>query len=150
MPCQPEVWHGIEVVDQYAWLEGDGPEVRAWEKQQNQLTRRYLDSLDDRTAIKEGLKKWFDLDQAGCPFPRGTKVFQWKRKAGENHFVLYAGERLDDQEIVIDPNKLSEDGTTALDWTSITRDARYLTYGVSEGGSEQSVLRIKDIGTKED
>src|ERR1044071_799654 len=77
---QSEVWHGTEVVDQYVWLEEDGPEVRAWEQQQNQLTRRYLDSIDDRAAIKDSLKKWFDLDQAGCPFPRGTKLFQWKRK----------------------------------------------------------------------
>lgn len=147
---QVESWHGQELVDNYAWLEGNEPEVSAWEAQQNQLTRTYLDSLDYRSHIKDKLKKWFDLDQIDCPFPRGDKLFQWKRKAGENHYVLYVSSGLDNQEVVVDPSKMSDDGTTAIDWTSITNDGRYLTYGVSEGGSEQSVLIIKDIETKED
>lgn len=145
-----ENWHGQELSDNYAWLDGDGSYVRGWEAAQNQLTRRYLDSLDYRAEIKDKLKKWSDLDQIGTPFPRGDKLFQWKRKAGENHYVLYVGRELDHQEVVIDPNTMSEDGTTAIDWTSITRDGKYLTYGVSEGGSEQSVLRIRDVDTKEE
>jgi len=145
-----EDWHGTKIIDDYAWLEGNDEKVKSWEAKQNQLTRTYLDSLDYRTDIKNGLKKWFDLDQVGCPFPRGEKLFQWKRKAGENHYVLYVGKDLDNQSVAIDPNKLSKDGTTAVDWTSITKDGKYLTYGVSEGGSEQSVLRIKNLDTQED
>ena len=94
-----EDWHGTKIIDDYAWLEGNDEKVKSWEAKQNQLTRTYLDSLDYRTDIKNGLKKWFDLDQVGCPFPRGEKLFQWKRKAGENHYVLYVGKDLDNQSV---------------------------------------------------
>lgn len=151
-PVRPksENWHGIKIVDEYAWLEGNSSEVRKWEEEQNQLTRTYLDSFNYRKDIKKGLEKWFNLDRVGCPFPKGEKLFQWKRKAGENHHVLYVGKDLKDQDIAIDPNKLSKDGATAVDWISITNDGKYLTYGVSEGGSEQSVLKIKNLNTQED
>ncbi len=140
-----ENWHGTDIVDNYSWLAENSTKVKAWEEKQNQLTREYLENLDYRSEIKDRLKKWFDLDQVGCPFQRGDKLFQWKRKTGENHYVLYVGSSLDNQKVLLDPNKLSEDGTTAIDWTSITKEGKYLTYGVSEGGSEKSVLKIRDI-----
>jgi len=36
-------------------------------------------------------------------------------------------------------------GTTALDWFFPSQDGRLLAYGLSENGSEQSVLRVRDV-----
>lgn len=142
-----ENWHGITIQDNFSWLAENSPEVRDWDDKQNELTRTYLDSLEYRTEIRDGLKKWFDLDQIGCPFPRGEKIFQWKRKAGENHYVLYSGKDIDNQNIVLDPNKLSEDGTTSVGWTSISKDGKYIAYGISSEGNERSILKVRDIET---
>jgi prolyl oligopeptidase len=147
---ESEDWHGTTVTDDYAWLQRSDNSVKEWEEKQNKLTRQYLDSLEYRTEIRDGLEKWIYLDKVGCPFTKGEKLFQWKRKGKENHYVLYVGKDLDNQHVVIDPNKLSEDGTTAIDWTSITKDGKFLVYGVSEGGSEQSILKIRDIDAGKD
>jgi prolyl oligopeptidase len=50
---------------------------------------------------------------------------------------------------VLDPNALDPDGTTALDWYYPSEDGRLLAYGLSEDGSERSVLHLLDLDTLE-
>ena len=60
-----ETLHGVEIVDNYRWLEGDNsnpermgqvtPEVGAWTDQQNAHTRSVLDNLPGRKALEEKL-----------------------------------------------------------------------------------------------
>jgi prolyl oligopeptidase len=49
----------------------------------------------------------------------------------------------------VDPAKLSTDTAHhfALDWYSPSWDGRYVAYGVSQGGSEESVLHLLDLKT---
>ena len=49
--------------------------------------------------------------------------------------------------VLIDPNKLSQDGTVALARYSISEDGKYMAYGTSDGGSDWSKWRIRDIET---
>jgi len=52
--------------------------------------------------------------------------------------------------MLIDPNKLSEDGTMALSGYSISEDGRYFAYGVSDGGSDWQTYRVRDIDSGDD
>jgi prolyl oligopeptidase len=45
---------------------------------------------------------------------------------------------------------MSKDGTVAVDWWTPSWDGRYLAYGLSEGGSEDSTLRVLDVATGRD
>jgi prolyl oligopeptidase len=47
--------------------------------------------------------------------------------------------------VLLDPAGLSPDAATALDWWYPSPDGALLAYGLSEGGSEKSVLRVKDV-----
>ena len=47
--------------------------------------------------------------------------------------------------VAVDPNALDPAGTTALDWYYPSDDGALLAYGLSENGSEQSVLHVLDV-----
>ncbi|HXI04264.1 MAG TPA: prolyl oligopeptidase family serine peptidase, partial [Candidatus Saccharimonadales bacterium] len=51
---------------------------------------------------------------------------------------------------LVDPNAFAADGTSALDWWYPSRDGRFLAYGISDRGSELSVLRVLDVATGRD
>lgn len=47
-----EIFHGVTVVDDYRWMEDDSsPEVKAWVRDQNALTRKVLDAVAQRPEI---------------------------------------------------------------------------------------------------
>src|SRR6201985_2043985 len=53
-------YQGVTVEDPYQWLEADDDsQVKAWSDARNQQTRKYLDSLPDRSAIENKLKEWY-------------------------------------------------------------------------------------------
>ncbi|MCU0620139.1 MAG: prolyl oligopeptidase family serine peptidase [Gemmatimonadales bacterium] len=84
----------------------------------------------------------------GTPLPaRGRYLYQ-RRDGRQNQPVLYVRERVDGEDrIAVDPNQLASDGTTALDWYHVSPDGRRLAYGLSQDGSEQSVLHLLDLET---
>jgi prolyl oligopeptidase len=64
----------------------------------------------------------------------------------QNQPVLYWRHGLDSTDrVAVDPNGLNEAGTTALDWYYPSEDGRLLAYGLSENGSEESVLHLLDL-----
>ena len=48
-------------------------------------------------------------------------------------------------EVLIDPNKLSEDGTLSLARIQVSPNAKYIAYAVSEKGSDWTEIHIKNI-----
>src|SRR5512143_2177178 len=58
-----DVLHGVPVPDPYRWLEDErSPEVQAWMKAQDDLTRQRLASLPGRDAIASRLKELYYID----------------------------------------------------------------------------------------
>jgi prolyl oligopeptidase len=53
----------------------------------------------------------------------------------------------DADRVLVDVNKMSSDGTVALDWWFAADDGRYVAYGTSQSGSEESTLRIVESAT---
>ena len=49
------------------------------------------------------------------------------------------------EKIFFDPNKLSEDGTTAISFRSFTKDGTLLAYGLAEKGSDWNTLKVSLI-----
>ena len=84
----------------------------------------------------------------GTPTPaRGRYLYQ-RREGSTNQPVLYVRDGLEGTDrVAIDPNALSAEGTTALDWYHVSPDGRRLAYGLSADGSEQSVLQVLDLDT---
>ena len=48
---------------------------------------------------------------------------------------------------LVDVNAERADGTRALDWWFPSDDGALVAYGVSDDGSEESTLRVRDVAT---
>jgi prolyl oligopeptidase len=136
--------HGVEIVDPYRWLENAGdPEVKEWVAQQNAYAQSLLDKLPFRHVIREQLSRLLDIGTLGTPIPAGGHYFYTKREGKQNQPILYVRDGIQGADrVLVDPNKLAEDGTTALDWWYPSRDGRLVAYGLSRNGSEQSTLYV--------
>jgi prolyl oligopeptidase len=144
-----EILHGEAVTDPYRWLEdGETPETRLWTDRQNALTRAYLAAVPGRHRIRRRLEELLGIGVLGVPLPVRGRYFYIRRDGQQNQPVLYWREGADGPDrVAIDPNALNQAGTTSLDWYYPSTDGRLLAYGLSENGTEQSVLHILDLDT---
>ncbi|AVH72090.1 prolyl oligopeptidase family serine peptidase [Nostoc sp. 'Lobaria pulmonaria (5183) cyanobiont'] len=157
---QADNYHGTLVADPYRWLEDpDSEETRTWIEAQNQVTFGYLSEISAREKIKQRLTKLWDYEKYGIPFKEGESLpdgsteryFYFKNDGLQNQSVLYTLKTLDDQpKVLLDPNKLSEDGTVALSGLSISEDGKLLAYGLSSSGSDWQEWKVRDVETGED
>jgi prolyl oligopeptidase len=147
-----DVCHGVEVRDPYRWLEdGEADEVRQWSEAQGRHTRAALDAIPFTAAIRERLRVLFSIGLVSAPVVRGDRYFHQRRTGDQEQPVLYLRQGRDGADrVLLDPAALAEDRTSALDWHHPSDDGRLLAYGVSEGGSEKSVLRVRDVDTGRD
>jgi prolyl oligopeptidase len=144
-----DVLHGLSVPDPYRWLEdGDSPEVAAWVAAQNERSRRALDARPDRRSWLERLVTLLGLPVSTAVRLAGPRVFALERGGGQKQFTLVVRPTDDPRamgRVLVDPALLTDDATAAIDWFYPSADGRLVAYGVSEGGDEQSVLRVLDV-----
>ncbi|MDY7002418.1 MAG: prolyl oligopeptidase family serine peptidase [Cyanobacteriota bacterium] len=147
-----ENYHGVEVADPYRWLEDpNSEETQEWVKSQNEITFNYLSEISERETIKKRLTKIWDYEKYSVPFKEGDRYFYYKNDGLQNQSILYTLPTLDaEPKVLIDPNKLSEDGTVALSGIAISKDGKLIAYGISNSGSDWQEWRIKNIETGED
>jgi prolyl oligopeptidase len=146
-----DIVHAEPVADPYRWLEdGDSQETREWVAAQNAFTRSVLDGLPGRDVIHARLDELLTTGWVGTPLVRGTRFFYERRGGRQDQPVLVLREKDSDHErTVIDPNVFSASGSVALDWWYPSWDGHLLAYGISEGGTELSTLRVLDVDTGE-
>ncbi len=149
---QVDKYHGTIVADPYRVLEDpDTEETKTWIEAQNQVTFTYLNEIPAREDIKQRLTKLWDYEKYGTPFKEGDNYFYFKNDGLQNQSVLYTLPTLDGQpRVLLDPNKLSEDGTVALSGISISENGQLLAYGLSISGSDWQEWKVRDITTGAD
>jgi prolyl oligopeptidase len=147
-----ETIHGVPVSDPFRWLEdGESAEVQAWADAQNAHTRKLLDPLKARAPLRARLEQLASIGRVRSPRVFGRRVFFLKRVGLEAQPGLHVRDGFTGPtRRVIDPNTMSADGTTALDWWHPSRDGSLVAYGTSEGGSELSTLRIRNVESGQD
>lgn len=149
---QVDEYHGIKVSDPYRWLENpDSPESRAWIEAQNRVTFDYLSKIPQREAIEKRLTELWNYEKYSAPFKRGNRYFYYKNDGLQNQSVLYVATSVNDPgKVLLDPNKLSTDGTVALNGLSISDDGKLMAYGLSTGGSDRTEWRVRNVETGQD
>jgi prolyl oligopeptidase len=145
-------YHGTKVADPYRWLEDpDSAQTQAWVKAQNELTFDYLSQIPARNEIRERITQLWNYEKYGIPFQEGDRYFYFKNDGLQNQSVLYTLQTLEDtQQVLLDPNLLSTDGTIALSGLAVSRNGRYLAYGLSRAGSDWVDWQVKEITTGEE
>jgi prolyl oligopeptidase len=149
-----ESFFGTDVTDPYRWMENTAsPDFLNWIKGQAAYSRAVLDRVPGRDAL---LKRVVELDNAGILIRdlqiAGGKYFYQKTVPGAANFALTMRVGTGGAEkILVDPEKLGgKDGHVALDWYKPSPDGRYVAFGLSVGGSEDSTLHILDLDTSKE
>ncbi|XP_051123800.1 uncharacterized protein LOC127246444 [Andrographis paniculata] len=144
-------YHGVTIPDPYRWLEDpDSAETKDFVEKQMELTKSVLKTCDVREKLHEKLTKLYDFPKYNAPFREGDKYFYFHNTGLQPQTVLYVQDSLDGSpEVLLDPNTLSEDGTVALSGHAVSKDAKYLAYGISSSGSDWVTIKVMRIDDKQ-
>jgi prolyl oligopeptidase len=142
LPGVTDTIFGVQVRDPYRHLETLTPETSAW-----------IDAQSQRTI--SSLQSWgfYDVQSATTPFfvngtimePQvsGGQIFYTKREGYQQQPLVYVTSPVQPIRAVFDPAQRS--ARTALDWYFPSPRGRYVALGVSDGGTERSVLEVLDV-----
>ncbi len=135
---QKDSYFETAVDDPYRWLEDDLSEkTKQWVAAENEVTEDYLSQIPFRENIRKRLEDLWNYEKETAPFQEGDYIYYYKNDGLQNQYVLYRkkGEE-GKEELFLDPNKFSEDGTTSLAGISFSKDGSLVAYQISEGGSD--------------
>lgn len=143
-----DTYFGTTIEDPYRWMEDwQSEEFQSWIKAQATYTRNYLEALPEREAL---LKRIAELGDASANLyyfqVANGRTFYLKRDIGENlpKLMVRLGPA-EAEKTLLDPNRIAGEAQTAIDWYFPSRDGRYVAYGISQGGSENSVLHVLEV-----
>ncbi len=145
-----DTYFDAEVKDPYRWLEDDmSEETGDWVEAQNKVTFGYLDKIPYRLELKNRLEKLWNYEKLTRPFKEGDFTYFRKNDGLQNQYVVYRKKEDGKEEIFLDPNTFSEDGTTSLGSLSFSKDGSMAAYSISEGGSDWRKVIVFDAINKE-
>ena len=143
--------HGVPVPDPYRWLEqADSDETRAWAAAQADLYVSERDTWPGRETYRDRLLELLGAGMVSAPVWRGDRQFFMRRSADQEHAVLLTVDPDGTERVLVDPHALDATGLTTLDTWQPSKEGRLLAYQLSEGGTEDSVLRVLDVETGRD
>lgn len=147
-----EVQHGVSVPDPYRWLEDpDSAETTAWVAAENKVTYGYLEKVPARAEIKKRLTELWNFARFSIPTKRGGRYFFTANDGLQNQPPVYVLDSLDGTpRLLLDPNKLSTDGTVSLHDSAASRDGKRWAYGLSAAGSDWETWKVRDVDTGND
>lgn len=146
-----DTYFGVKIPDPFRPLEADrSKETAEWVAAENKITNEYLAKIPFRGKLLKRLKEVADYEKVGAPFRKNGKWYVFKNNGLQNQSVLYQMDELGGAlHEFLDPNKLSTDGTVALQGISFSKDGRYMAYVISRSGSDWQEIYVKDVATGE-
>lgn len=144
-----DTYFGEKINDPYRWLEDDrSAETGTWVKMQNDVTYRYLSDIPLRNQLKSRMEKLWNYEKISAPFKEGNYTYYYKNNGLQNQSVLFRKDTNGKEELFLDPNTFSKDGTTSLGGISFSKDGSLVAYEISEGGSDWRKVIVLDTKTK--
>jgi len=145
-----EVIHDTIIDDPYRWLENySAPEVTEWVRLQNQLTESYIKSIPFHEKLNNRLTDLWSYERRSAPGLKGGWYYYYKNDGQNNHDVLFrSNQSTGIEELVFDPNLLSDDGTASLRFFVVADHGLLAAFGVSKSGSDRIEIRLMDLKTK--
>ena len=145
-----ETLHGHQVSDPYRWLEDPAdPRTVAWSEAQDALFESARNLWPGRDHVRRRVTELVGAGMVTVPVWRGDRQFVMRRSAEQEHAVLLVVEADGSERTLIDPMAIDATGTTTLDSWQPSKEGHLLAYQLSEGGTEESVVRVMDVGTGE-
>ena len=145
-----DTYFGTKVPAPYQWMENLGsPALHTWVEAENKLADDYLAKIPVRGWIDHRLTELWNYAKQGTPDMLKNGMLFFGRNSGlQNQSVVYVQDSATAApRMLLDPNKLSPDGSIALAATAPSPDGKYLAYALSKGGSDWQTLHVLDVAT---
>lgn len=147
-----EIRHNDTIFDPYIWLEDDrSKETEEWVVAQNKVTFDYLGKIPFRDNFKNRITELNNYPKISAPSKHGDYYFYTKNDGLQNQSVYYYKKGLDgNEEVFLDPNTLSEDGTVAAGIVSFSGDEKYAVISIQKSGSDWTTFKVMEVETKKE
>ncbi|MFV0237365.1 MAG: prolyl oligopeptidase family serine peptidase [Flavobacteriales bacterium] len=139
----------VKVADPYQWLEDDRSEKTAqWVNEQNNLTGQFLSQVPYKKDLENRLKELLQYERVGLPYKKGDYYFISKNDGLQNQSIMYYKKGKEGKEVVfLDPNLMSEEGTTSAVVETFSKDKKKASIAINEAGSDWKTIKVKDVET---
>ena len=138
------------IEDPYRWLEDDlSSETMKWVNSQNDVTFDHLNSIPYKNKLKDKLTKIWNYEKQTSPYYEGDYIYYYKNDGLQNQYVVYRKKANSEEEVFLDPNNFSNDGTISLTGLYFSENGKLVSYLISEGGSDWRKAIVMDTETKE-
>ncbi|HWY36967.1 MAG TPA: prolyl oligopeptidase family serine peptidase, partial [Bacteroidia bacterium] len=134
----------------YRWLENDtSAETMAWVDEEIKTTKDYLGKIPFRDKIKDRITELLNYPKYSAPFKVGEYYIFAKNTGLQNQSVYYIQKGLDGkEEVFLDPNTLSKDGTVSINFAGYSKNKKYIAYTLQRAGSDWEEIYVMDIASK--
>jgi prolyl oligopeptidase len=144
----PESAPTYDVADPYRWLEdATSAETVAWSEAQDRLFAAAQATWPGREHLQRRVGELLQAGLVSAPTWRGERQFLLRRLPDQEHAVLLTVDPDGTERVLVDPIAIDPAGTTTLDAWQPNKEGDLLAYQLSEGGREESVLRVLDVAT---
>ena len=145
-----DTYHGVDVTEDYRWLEdASSEETIAWTKAQQQRTRAYFGWIPWRDALRARAGQLLKAERTTYErlLSGGSTFFALKVQTPRQQPFLVALTDLDDpatERVVVDPDAIDPSGETAIDFFVPSPDGKQVAVSLSEHGTEDGSLYVYD------
>lgn len=144
-------YHGVEVTEDYRWLEERTDETTAWTQEQNAATRAYLDAIPAWPAIAARVEQVLHAEATGyAGLSRGGSTYlalKTQPPLQQPFLVAFTDLDLRDERVLLDPNTLDESGAVTIDFYALSPDGSHVAVSLSRDGTEQGSVQVYDVAT---
>ena len=164
---QPVVqsWHGVELVDEFAWLKAGNwqevmrdpaaldPDIRAYLDAENAYTTASLADIDPlQDVMLAEMKGRIKEDDASVPAPDGPfAYFERYRQGGQHPLICREPRGGGTAEVLLDADALAKGRSFfQLGARRHSPDHRLLAWSADEAGSELYTMHVRDLATGTD
>jgi prolyl oligopeptidase len=145
-----DTYHGVDVTEDYRWLEdASSEETIAWTKAQQQRTRAYFGGIPWRDVLRARVEQLLKADRTTYKrlVAGGSTFFALKLQTPRQQPFLVAVTDLDDpatERVVVAPDAIDPSGETTIDFFVPSPDGKQVAVSLSEHGSEDGSLYVYD------
>ena len=148
-PVTETLW-GVQVTDQYRYMEKLDPATIAWMKSEGAYTREVLDAIGPLAALQKRVSAFtgsFGFVQGFVSY--GGRDFYEERAPGSDDYDLMVRDSRGARDLVnIGALRKQHGGTPyAVNWFLASPDGSKVAVGISEGGSENASMTVYDAAS---
>jgi prolyl oligopeptidase len=143
---------GDVIVDPYRWMENAAdPGWLPFMRAQGDYARGVLGAIPGRGALERRIAA-LSSEMTGAERVQraGRRIFYERRPRGAQISRLFVRrEGHNEETLLIDPARMRRDGQrVALDWWTASPAGRWVCYGLSPAGSEDSIMHFVEVETR--